>query len=559
MYFGVLPRLGRSGSQSDVQYAGVLFADIDGGDDGVAYAAGMLTAAVYPRPDVPVLPRPHIAVRSGGGVHCVPLDTEILTKTGWHKWHEVTPGDIVLGYDRLTGTMKWTKMTGKVLKECDEITHIHNSNFSVRCTPEHRWVGTVKSGHQSRITTENQMFATKDMKSTGRHTIIRSAPFEQKKGLNITEQEAAILGWIASDGCFDGQGSVRISQSDKKFTAEIRFLLMGIPHGEGYDHKITCPDLVTWRLSEPWAKELLERSLLHGEKHSCDWSTFVLSLSDKCRNAFLDAFWKGDGCMNRGQKVIQQNPGKISDAIQLAIFLSGYTPRVSKSKECHSIRYGRPIAQWGLIQDKCEPEPVWCPQTELGTWVMRQGDTITITGNSYWILDAPVALPADEDRLYYKKTLRRFVQAIGGTSPGAHADPACCDPARILRVPGTFNYKQDIPRPVEVLWDEVGRPRFSYDKWRADILPAEPIESVPKQYAPSCVDGFISDGLKNWAKRQIPEGSRHNTLVADARWLIKDCGLSKGDAEALLTMRVAASPGRHPITPKEIEGIVKWA
>ena len=247
MYFGVLPRLGRSGSQSDVQHAGVLFADIDGGDDGVAYAAGMLTAAVYPRPDVPVLPRPHIAVRSGGGVH------------------------------------------------------------------------------------------------------------------------------------------------------------------------------------------------------------------------------------------------------------------------------------------------------------------------AYWLLDAPVALPGDEDRLYYKKTLRRFVQAIGGVSPGAHADPACCDPARILRVPGTFNYKQDIPRPVEVLWDEVGRPRFSYDKWRADILPAEPIESVPKQYAPSCVDGFISDGLKNWAKRQIPEGSRHNTLVADARWLIKDCGLSKGDAEALLTMRVAASPGRHPITPKEIEGIVKWA
>ena len=26
---------------------------------------------------------------------------------------------------------------------------------------------------------------------------------------------------------------------------------------------------------------------------------------------------------------------------------------------------------------------VWCPTTGLGTWVMRQGDTITITGNSY--------------------------------------------------------------------------------------------------------------------------------------------------------------------------------
>ena len=247
MYFGVLPRLGRSGSQSDVQYAGVLFADIDGGDDGVAYAAGMLTAAVYPRPDVPVLPRPHIAVRSGGGVH------------------------------------------------------------------------------------------------------------------------------------------------------------------------------------------------------------------------------------------------------------------------------------------------------------------------AYWLLDAPVGLPGDEDRLYYKKTLRRFVQAIGGVSPGAHADPACCDPARILRVPGTFNYKQETPRPVEVLWDELTRPRFSYDIWRADILPAEPIDVIKKFYAPACIDGFISEGLQHWAKQGYPEGNRHHDLTGSAAWLVRDCKLNKRNALALLLTKAQASPGGRAITEREVEAMVGWA
>src|SRR6185312_6241832 len=27
-------------------------------------------------------------------------------------------------------------------------------------------------------------------------------------------------------------------------------------------------------------------------------------------------------------------------------------------------------------------EPVWCPTTKFGTWIMKQGDFITITGNS---------------------------------------------------------------------------------------------------------------------------------------------------------------------------------
>lgn len=61
VYFGVLTRVGRSGSQDDVPLATCLFADVDGGDEGVAGAVKRIKEADVDLPDV--------AVQSGGGIH----------------------------------------------------------------------------------------------------------------------------------------------------------------------------------------------------------------------------------------------------------------------------------------------------------------------------------------------------------------------------------------------------------------------------------------------------------------------------------------------------------
>lgn len=62
VYFGVLPRSQRSGRQDDVHAAICLFADIDGGTEGVEGAIARLFTA-------PV-PLPHVVIRSGSGIHC---------------------------------------------------------------------------------------------------------------------------------------------------------------------------------------------------------------------------------------------------------------------------------------------------------------------------------------------------------------------------------------------------------------------------------------------------------------------------------------------------------
>jgi hypothetical protein len=88
----------------------------------------------------------------------------------------------------------------------------------------------------------------------------------------------------------------------------------------------------------------------------------------------------------------------------------------------------------------------------LADFAMRPSAIISSGGglHCYWSLDTPVALLADADRT--KAVLRKLAIRL-------NADLSAAEPARILRVPGTFNYKYNPPRSVEVL--EVNSHKYS--------------------------------------------------------------------------------------------------
>ncbi len=49
---------------------------------------------------------------------------------------------------------------------------------------------------------------------------------------------------------------------------------------------------------------------------------------------------------------------------------------------CRSLRVNRYVAASYLKVEPGEPQPVWCPTTDYGTWVMNLNGCITITGNT---------------------------------------------------------------------------------------------------------------------------------------------------------------------------------
>lgn len=424
-------------------------------------------------------PAPSVIIDSGGGYQCVPLDTEILTKDGWKTWESVLPGETVLGYNRDTEAMEWTTMTTKIVKDTDDLVKVSNGIFSAVCTPGHRWVTHVKTGHGGKTTLRNQLTESRDL-SSRRHKIILSAPYKNTLApSSITQKEAAILGWIATDGSIQIKNgiaqTVKISQSDKMFPEKIKALLADVPHIERREHGDS--DMTTWRINTAWFRKLWSRTGLTGTKHTSDWCSFVLALSDEAREAFLEAAFDGDGHYEYGKRLLTQNPGNISEALKLAIFLTGKTPLTSRAeasgRKCEVIRPGKPSASWHLTVEESSSASVWCPQTELGTWVMRQGDTICITGNCYWLLDDTLSLPDAQTREQVQAIQKRWVYFVG-------ADRGVHDLRRILRVPGTYNHKKkyapNFPLVEFITFDLTLR--YAWQDL-VDLLPPPPPEPEP--------------------------------------------------------------------------------
>lgn len=353
---------------------------------------------------------------------CVPMDTEALTSEGWKKYEEINEGDLVLGYK--DGVLVWTPVRLKVFYENAPLMRLYQPNrlFSVTTTPNHRWVcerrSRIKNVRKYRVTeTTTEGFKTEER-------LILSAPLiESFDPINITEKEAAIVGWLHTDGSviwseetgITAQGSdfrrrgnsLIIYQSSKKYEDEIDLLLDGIEAGK-YSQFVESSNSYrnAWRIKSEYARDLWDRARLH---ELTLWE-FVLRLNKKQRDAFLDAANKAEGhTKNRRHKslVITQNTGIVADSIELAGFLSGFrTERWANGdyKDNTNIKINISSRYLGGTRIKKEDAgtgDVWCIKTDCETWVMRQDERIMLTGNTVFgrspkAIAAQLKIPEDE-------------------------------------------------------------------------------------------------------------------------------------------------------------------
>lgn len=200
------------------------------------------------------------------------------------------------------------------------------------------------------------------------------------------------------------------------------------------------------------------------------------------------------------------------------------------------------------------------PKPQIGVWSGSGGVHL------YFPLAEVRALSTDTDRANFSRLLKRIVAGVGTGPDGIHADRACVNPSRILRLPGSFNRKHDPPKPVQcIIWDDADTcadwsflPLPAQDKPRPQFA-AERIKSgYGDAFDPT--RGMVSPGLRAWAERPYPEGNRHHDLSGAARWLARDVdGLPEPVARDLLTAKAAVSVGARPITDREVDAMWEWA
>lgn len=260
-------------------------------------------------------------------VECVPLDSEILTPLGWRTHEQLAVGDTVMGYNLATGTCEWTVCRGVHRGRADVDTY-KNDNYVVRCTPNHKWA----------MERESRGGANPDS--------VTPANYRRKDKLLCTIEEA--------------KERSRIIQAAPG------------PDGPG----------IAWSMDA-----LLDRTNVVQN---------VLRMTSAQRQAFIRGMMLGEGTQSSSRTLIfSQRPGPVMDGMALACFLEGIAPGMTRRttkrtdggpKVCGRmalLRKPNRMVTRSLHKVATDTANVWCPTTDLGTWVMRQGDVITITGNSY--------------------------------------------------------------------------------------------------------------------------------------------------------------------------------
>jgi len=174
--------------------------------------------------------------------------------------------------------------------------------------------------------------------------------------------------------------------------------------------------------------------------------------------------------------------------------------------------------------------------------------------HAYWLLDAPFIFETQEHREKFSTTLRRLQKAIGGASPNAHADEACKDAARILRVPDTLNWKrQEEPREVKMVRNDATT-RLSYTEW-LNLLPLVPTVTYNTHKSDYKPTNELPQWVVDWIITPLGEGSRNRELTRVACYLGRDYSLPLPTVIHILSCKQCTPP----VPPREIEAIAKWA
>jgi DNA polymerase I-like protein with 3'-5' exonuclease and polymerase domains len=322
-----------------------------------------------------------------GRLSCVPLDTQALTRKGWRKWDQLVIGEEILSYDIIHDCYTWSRLKniyrGRGSLGGLKIGKRRREEELLLCTPEHKWIVTQKRDQKHRpdfrgVITAQHIALGRNLSLVTQIT----TPVPEGKS-TVSPIEAAIIGWAITDGHRRRTGvdryslSIRVTKSTSIKALET--LMENIPHSRH-----------TYRGAEDFSIGV-EVFQPIWDKFDGREEEYILELSQISRESMFEAMMEADGNRTTGHNRFSKGKGSLGDrAMELLALLLGkpYTSRfydTGKSypmKEYHFLtecRYDLNTSYKVLPNSEDE---VWCPETELGTWVMRQGRHVAITGNS---------------------------------------------------------------------------------------------------------------------------------------------------------------------------------
>lgn len=314
---------------------------------------------------------------------CVDEATMCLSGRGWLGPHDLKIGDEILGFDLNLQGLRWAKVDNVHYHEKFPYRKYSHNQIEIAATQNHNWlVG-------NRNTLGPLSLARTDDLNT-RHCVPRaSICFDQPLIPTESDDFVEVVAWACTEGSFRPEwrrgNEITIVQKTHKSAVAKLMERLGVPRG--FDRK---DGTHSWSIAGELSSKI--RKVCDDGKPSIRW---LRTLTRKQLLLFIDTCMLGDGCQTDGSKwgrlnrfSFGQKPGAMLDSFLIACTLAGLP--VSRSSESSPTRA---CESWTIRRSnitevrKMEPsqeitDAVWCPQSELKTFVAKRKDSIFITGNS---------------------------------------------------------------------------------------------------------------------------------------------------------------------------------
>jgi hypothetical protein len=355
--------------------------------------------------------------------YCLDEETEILTKRGWLHQDQLEAGDEVLGVDQESGKGAWHSVHSVYRKQRHrEMVRFKGASFDALTTPDHRWLTRFGENH------DKLHWTTSDVMSGNDHIPLVVPPDHLPTEAKYSDDFVRLVAWFWTEGSWKQYGA-QFSQSmnvNPENTLEILQTiknLYGEPglmryfknrhtsccgvcgKSEAHYHKENCWSMSVrddsqhlFNLSSKVAKEL---HAVMDEKKAVS-TGFLLALTKTQLLEYIDISMKADGhCRKDGYRAITQREQSRIKSFEIACALAGvpcvvhersmagkpaWTAFLLKQDYIAPIRSAAQQGRATVTREMYEGI-VWCPQTELGTFIARRNGSVYLTGNCDIVAD----------------------------------------------------------------------------------------------------------------------------------------------------------------------------
>ena len=311
--------------------------------------------------------------------HCVDMETEILTKSGWKFRNNLNKNDLVLTYNPISKLSEYSSIDSIIdLSYTGKAYHFLSKNVSQRVTDLHTMVGLSSKGNYIKKSAE-------ETAKLSEFKFITASTISASTSINLTDDLLKLYIAIAADGSIENTDLVRFRLKKQSKIDFVENLLnaLSIPFRKFYrkDSVVVLNFTLPTELKE-WNIKGLDNKLLNCSKNQFD--------------IIVDTYLKTDGTDYQTYKAIYTSKKSEYDLLSHLSIIHGYTcstsiriPSNDNKSESYTL-YLKPSQSSSMtrllknlsIEDVVD-EHFWCIKTKNQNFFIRRNGKISLTGNCH--------------------------------------------------------------------------------------------------------------------------------------------------------------------------------